>query len=126
MVLLAAVSVVGGCDSEPKKPAAPVTSAPAPDTQIVKVSIGDDMRFDPASISVRPGKVRVILTTGGQVAHTFTAPGLGVNSGNIPGGKSVTLDFNVPKVGEYPFYCAYHRSQGMTGTISAQALASTA
>ncbi|MEV8517185.1 cupredoxin domain-containing protein [Dactylosporangium sp. NPDC051484] len=113
-------SLMGACDGEPPKPA-PATSPPPPDTQIVQLTADGARHFTPSTISVHPGKVRIVLATTGEMKHTFTSPTLGVNSGEIPAGKSVTLDFNVPKTGEYPFYCAYHQGQGMAGTISVKA-----
>ena len=75
------------------------------------------MRFTPASINVKPGRVRLVFTVTGKVPHTFTSPTLHADSGNVPPGQEKSMDMIVPQPGTYPFWCVYHKNEGMTGSI---------
>jgi plastocyanin len=118
-VLLTAALV--GCTSKSSAPRAARSKAPsiAADVQVIRIDTDDALHFQPSSVTVKPGRVRLIFTVAGRMPHTFSSPALNVDSGNVQPGQSKTLDLNVPTPGTYPFACAYHRSQGMTGTIIA-------
>ncbi|WP_432992307.1 cupredoxin domain-containing protein [Dactylosporangium sp. CA-233914] len=118
LAALTLAPLLTACGGDPPRPA---PSAPAPDTQIVRLTADGARAFTPSAITVHPGKVRIVLTTSGGMAHEFVSPTLGVNSGRIAAGESATLDFNAPKPGEYQFYCAYHQTPAMTGTITVKA-----
>ena len=79
----------------------------------------DALRFTPSSVTVKPGRVRLIFTVTGKTPQTFTSRALQVDTGNVPAGHSVTLELMVPHPGKYRFYSTYHKMQGMTGTIVA-------
>jgi plastocyanin len=121
---LLAVVLLGGCtakDAAPKSAPRTSTSASlAPDVQVVHLQADDTLHFSPTSINVKPGRIRVVFTVIGRMPHTFTSPDLRADSGNVPSGHQTNIDLIVPRPGSYSFYCAYHKTQGMTGTIVAQ------
>ena len=126
-IVLSLASVViplSGCTSEGKSSARPTHSEPsaaAPaDVQTVRVEGNDALHFNPQTVAVRPGRVRIIFTVKGGLPQTFTAPKLNTDSGNVKPGASATLDIVIPRSGRYAFYSSYHRRQGMTGTIVAK------
>lgn len=61
----------------------------------------------------------ITITNNGAGAHDFVIDELGVNSGHIQPGESVTITINAP-AGDYIFYCSLpgHRAAGMEGTLS--------
>lgn len=104
----------------PKTTLTTSTTPMVPGAQVVKVQGNDALRFTPSRVAVKPGPVRLVFTVVGKNPQTFTSPALKVDSGNVPAGTSVTLDVIVPRPGKYAFYSAYHKRQGMTGTIVAK------
>jgi plastocyanin len=124
------VGLVSGCTSSPTEPHSAAPSGPnaatsgtvAPSAlpgadQTVRITAGDDLKFSPHSVSVRPGRVRVILTVSGSLPQTFTAPSLNVDTGVVQPGKVATIDVNVARPGKYEFFSAYHKTQGMRGVL---------
>lgn len=70
-------------------------------------------------IKIRKGqKVTITLTNSGGT-HDFVIDELGVDSGKIVTGESVTFDFVANEAGEFEYYCSVgnHRAQGMIGKI---------
>jgi plastocyanin len=123
---LLVVPLVASCSSPAPTPA---SSSAAPATalvsrgdgsteglQVVDVR-GDGLRFAPARLTVAPGRVRVRFTASTRTSQTFTAPSLGVDSGNVPPGHTVVVDLIAARPGDYRFYSAYQRTQGMVGTL---------
>ena len=95
----------------------PAATAAGP--QEIRVQGGDSLRFSPAVVSVKPGKIRITFTAGGRLPQNFTAPGLNIDSGNVPPGQSVAIDAVIPRPGKFAFYSAYHKKAGMIGKIVA-------
>jgi mono/diheme cytochrome c family protein/plastocyanin len=60
----------------------------------------------------------ITITNNGNADHDFVIDELGINSGLIPAGQSVTVTINAP-AGDYTFYCSVpgHRPAGMEGTL---------
>jgi plastocyanin len=122
IALTIAVSVIGcSSDSSGKKP----TSNHADDSaglpaQVVKLQGNDSLRFIPATLVVKPGRVQLVFTVTGKQSQTFSSRALNVDSGNVPPGHTVTLDVMAPGPGKYAFYSAYHKKQGMIGKIIVQ------
>jgi len=77
------------------------------------------LRFSPATIRVRPGLVRLVLTVEGRQPQTFTSSALRVDTGHVGGGETRTVDVVVPRAGTYRFVSTYHQRQGMRGTLVA-------
>lgn len=70
-------------------------------------------------IKIRKGqKVTITLTNSGGT-HDLVIDELGVDSGKIVTGESVTFDFVANEAGEFEYYCSVgnHRAQGMVGKI---------
>lgn len=70
-------------------------------------------------IKIRKGqKVTIILTNSGGT-HDLVIDELGVDSGKIVTGDSVTFDFVANEAGEFEYYCSVgnHRAQGMVGKL---------
>jgi plastocyanin len=53
-------------------------------------------------------------TTGAP--HTFTGPGW--NSGAMSASGEASYTYRFMSTGTFDFYCSYHRSLGMTGTVT--------
>jgi plastocyanin len=92
----------------------------APGVQVIHVQGNDALQFAPSSVAVKPGRVRLVFTVVGKTPQTFTSKALKVDSGNVLAGHSATIELVVPGPGKYAFYSAYHKAQGMTGTIIAK------
>jgi len=162
LALLASVAIVGACGGggEAKKDttaAAPTPSTPAPanpapaagavakvpatgQTVTIKM-IGDDKgyRFDPASVTIKPGDaVKFVMVSGGPHNVAF-------DPATVPADSKAQLDANMDqklselsspnlmnpneeylisfggvKPGKYDFHCTPHLAMGMKGTITVQ------
>lgn len=76
-----------------------------------------DYRFQPQQLAGTTGKaVTVEIVNSGSTAHTFTIDELGVDKTLDPG-QSATVTFTPTKAGAFMFYCRFHRSSGMTGSL---------
>lgn len=126
---LAAVAVVlvGGCERQsprfdnhaPSAPPAAVATVDAKGDQTLTLRMDDLLRFAPAQVQVRSGKLTVTLVNTGKDPHQFEVPSLDVSTGNIPGGTTTTVTLQIPKgAGSYAFDCAYHTSEHMVGTLT--------
>ncbi len=72
--------------------------------------------FNPMNITVSVGTT-ITWRNDDNTAHTSTSDSPGLwDTGNIPAGSSKTTTFNT--AGTFNFHCIYHRSMGMTGTIT--------
>lgn len=102
-----------GTSSAPNTPAGAVTAA----SGSVRVQQVDD-HFQPSSLNGHAASpLTVSLTNAGSVAHTFTIDGLGVDKTLAPG-ESATVTFTPAAAGTLTFYCRFHRSLGVIGTIT--------
>lgn len=120
--------VLTACNnSEPKRAHQPQSSAPpatavaGPDgVQRVTIDVSDALRFVPAEIVMKPGKLVVSVQNKGAVPHTFDVKSLSESSGAIDGHalKSITLTANQP--GRYQIICAFHVAEGMVATLVVQ------
>lgn len=113
-VLIGALSLAacGGNDEE-KNP--PSNDGAQPSAVTLEA---DDFYFKPTSLSVESGQTLTVkVENEGKAEHTFTVDTLGVDV-EIPAGEDKEVDITAPKSGSFDFYCRYHRSRGMTGTIT--------
>jgi uncharacterized cupredoxin-like copper-binding protein len=120
VVMVASVA----CASTTPSEVTPVSVAPD-GTQQVTVSVGDDMKFLPATISVRAGQpLELTLRNAGQSAHDLT-----LNEGGaqpvkltVNGGETTSRTFTFDNPGTYKFECSMpgHALAGMRGTIIVQ------
>lgn len=74
-------------------------------------------RFNPSNVTVAKGTV-VTWINNDYITHTVTSNNGAFDSGDIPAGKSYTYTFTT--TGTFSYYCRYHVSMGMTGTIVSQ------
>jgi plastocyanin len=83
---------------------------PPPNTVVMSNSL-----FSPANLTVTRGTT-VTWMNKDAITHTSTGNTGLWNTGDIAGGTSKTTMFDT--VGTFPYYCVYHRSMGMTGSIT--------
>jgi uncharacterized cupredoxin-like copper-binding protein len=101
------------------------SSAAAPDTQQVTVTVGNAMSFDPSTIAVAAGQpVHLTLRNTGTMPHDFSLSE-GVSQPvkiTASGGQSASGTFTIDAPGTYAFDCSMpgHAEAGMRGTIAAQ------
>jgi plastocyanin len=115
--------VLAGCATQAsinRRPHVGSASASIVDsTQQITVKAGDTYRFDPTTIIVHPGRVRVVLINEGHGApHDWTL--LDRPGGAVPlasAGQTTTSSFIAPAPGNYTFVCTIHRKQGQTGKL---------
>ena len=74
-----------------------------------------DNAFSPETIAVEPGsETTVEVRNEGEAAHNLVIEELGVSSGTIQPGQTVTMTFQAP-VETLTYVCTFHR--GMTGKL---------
>jgi plastocyanin len=121
-------TAVACSDDEPAAPAA--TAAPTtPAVQEITVrgiESGEQYLFDPKTINVRPGTVRVnFVNAGVERPHSFvlkTKAGDAdvVNSDRVELGQSKLIEFTLTEEGTYKLLCTIrgHEDRGMVGTVN--------
>jgi plastocyanin len=81
----------------------------------VQQGAGGQLRFSPATLSVRKGTELTIQNVG-SADHTFTITGTSVDLVNAAGQtQKVAIDL---APGTYTFICRFHQALGMKGTIT--------
>jgi plastocyanin len=117
-LLLAACSSSSSATPPATAPPAPASSA-APATSAgpsVATLTQDNFAFSPTKLTVKSGSTITLTDANAATSHNFTIDGQGVNVTNAPGqSQDVTLNL---QPGTYPFYCSFHVSQGMKGTLT--------
>jgi len=116
---------LGACASSKDTglPAGP-TTAPPGSVCTGTVDMVDTLKFVPESCTIKVGSIVVWKNTASSLPHTVTAEDLkAFDSGDAskaipPGGE---FKFTFTKVGEFPYFCRLHATQGvrsgMIGTI---------
>jgi plastocyanin len=118
-----AAAVLVACTTEPsinRRPQGGTATASVVDgLQVVVVKAGDTYRFNPATIIVHPGRVRIALVNEGKGApHDWTLEGLpGAATSLASSGETKTATFTAPAPGSYTFVCTIHKKQGQTGKL---------
>jgi len=83
--------------------------------------ITTEMKFDPATISARPGEsIKFVIENKGEVRHEFVSDELKFEEVEVDPGEVKSVTVKVPKQpGEYSFYCEQkgHTEAGMTGKV---------
>jgi plastocyanin len=93
------------------------------ESEVIDIS-AQDFAFAPASISAVAGEeVTVTITNTGNAPHTFTIDDLDVDV-QLSAGEEATVSFTPS--GDDTFYCRFHRSAGMEGTLSTDSSSSDA
>ncbi len=87
--------------------------------QEITLTVNEGYRFDPSTITVHQGKVKVTLVhKDGGAPHDFALTDF--PDDNVPlasAGQSMSSTFTTPSPGTYKFVCTIHVAQGMTGTL---------
>ena len=118
------------------------TVAGTAQTPDVKVVATDQLKFEPASLTVRAGQpVRVSLENPGALAHDFTIVGMPVKDiknamddhmghsaeagkimGDLPAKHQAEVAFTPTQAGTYEFYCSVpgHKEAGMKGMLKVE------
>jgi plastocyanin len=125
-VAVATAALVSGCSSGSSggtKDTGAATASTVDGVQQITVSAGDDFRFDPATITVHPGKVKITLVNTGAAGqgapHNLQLPSLPAGDW-VPltsAGQSASVTFETPAPGTYQFVCSIHERQGQVGKL---------
>jgi plastocyanin len=87
----------------------------APPGSLVVETLGDE--FDPADLTLEPGRQQVLIVNRDSYAHTFTVDDLDVDFYVGPRTDRL-ITFDVPeREGEYELYCAVTGHEDMVGTV---------
>ena len=85
----------------------------------------DDDYFDPKTITGDAGEtITLELKNEGSNEHNFTLDAQSVDQ-DVEAGDEAEVTVTLPKSGTLTFYCKYHRSQGMTGTLGSSSTSSS-
>lgn len=119
-VLAGAALVVStaACSSSAGHPGHPAAASGA--VQQVTVHTTDLLRFQPSTITVHTGTVRITLIDDGAYPHDMSLPTQHVTSHTVtgtPGEQRTTVTLHLDHPGTYPFLCTYHASAGMRGEL---------
>jgi plastocyanin len=77
----------------------------------------DDYYFEPKTVQGNAGqKITLELKNEGSTEHNLTLSDQGIDQ-DVEEGESAKVTVTVPQSGSVQFYCKYHRSMGMTGTL---------
>lgn len=87
--------------------------------QQVVITTDSSYRFSPSTITVHPGRVRLILKhTGSGAPHDWQLQGFpGDYVPLVQPGQQHSIEFTAPAPGRYQFVCTIHSAQGQTGTL---------
>lgn len=87
--------------------------------QQVTLTVGPSFRFDPSTITVHPGQVKLTLHhTGTGSPHDWqlsVVPGAYIPE--LGDNETQSVSFTAPAPGKYQFVCTIHLRQGQTGTL---------
>lgn len=84
----------------------------------VKVELGEFF-FEPTVLKGDPGQsLTVELENVGQVVHTFTLSGQGIDE-TVQPGQTATAQVTLPQSGKTAFICQFHEAQNMRGGLDA-------
>ncbi len=119
----AVLALVAGCQSksainrEPQSGS--VTASAVNGVQTVVLQTDARYRFTPDTITVHPGKVKIVLEhTGGGAPHDWQLQGFpGDYVPLTQSGQTRSVEFTAPAPGTYQFICTIHVAQGQTGTL---------
>ena len=119
--LAVALAGCGGSTGSSGGGSSPAASRSAPAAeQRVTISGTSGLRFQPMTVRVHAGAVKVTLRDMGAYPHDIVIPALGVTSATVtgdPGSGSVSFTVRFQRAGRYRFHCQYHASAGMVGVF---------
>ena len=115
--------LLAGCQTQSainREPHAGSTTASATDgVQEVVITTDQSYRFSPSTITVHPGRVRIVLKHIGTGApHDWSLQGFPADYVPlVSAGETGSVEFLAPAPGTYQFVCTIHVKQGQTGTL---------
>lgn len=78
----------------------------------------DDFYFQPTTLTGKPGQTLTLeLKNEGKTEHNFTLSAQHVDQDLQPDANT-TVKVKFPSSGKVTFFCKYHKSQGMTGSLA--------
>lgn len=81
----------------------------------------EDFQYSPDTLEGTAGETLTVdLENTSDSSHTFTGDGV---DETLQAGDTKTVEVDLPDTGDFEFFCRFHRSQGMTGTITTGATA---
>jgi plastocyanin len=104
--------------------ATPVKMTAAPGKKTVAMTAGN-FKFEPSAIEALRGDTLVFeIANTSSTTHNFTIKDPGghiIESVDLPGKKSVSVEIPLPEPGTYEFYCdkPFHPAMGMKGRVHA-------
>jgi plastocyanin len=105
LILLTCTAAAPAPPASRPQPGVPQKDAPANDAnKSVRISI-KGMRFDPSTLTIKPGQT-VTWTNSDDRDHTVNAIDGSFKSGNLAAGASYQYTFK--KKGKFPYACSYH------------------
>jgi plastocyanin len=115
--LLCAAAVLAGCGNTAQGSGEENAGGP-----VVTVNGYDNMRFDPATITVKAGEsITIQFANKGILPHDLITQGADQNANlaNLGAGRQQRGVFKATKPGEYAFVCIQpgHKEAGMVGKI---------
>jgi plastocyanin len=119
----AALLLCAACASQPAVASGPhsgsSTASTVGDIQQVTLTVADNYRFAPSTITVHSGMVKVTLVHKGTGApHDFSLLGFpGDETSLVEPGQTVSTTFMAPAPGTYKFVCTIHIAQGQVGQL---------
>ncbi len=89
------------------------TGSSGADVQVLTVTSLDTLKFDPAELTAKAGRIKFVHENGGGIIHSFVVKGELRIANN--GDDTVTLE-----PGTYEYYCDVpgHQAGGMHGTLT--------
>jgi uncharacterized cupredoxin-like copper-binding protein len=125
VVLATACNGAAAADSAPETGAAAQPAVSVSGAQQVTVTVGNAMKFEPASIAVKAGQpVELTLKSEGSMPHDFSLSDGVSQPVKIETGPGQTArgTFTIDRPGTYTFIYSVpgHEAAGMKGTITAQ------
>ena len=123
LLVVVAAMLLAGCQTEsainrephPGSTTASVTAG----VQDVVITTDQKYRFNPSTITVHPGKVRITLKHVGTGApHDWSLQDFPADFVPlVSAGQAKSVEFTAPAPGTYKFVCTIHVAQGQTGTL---------
>jgi plastocyanin len=125
VVSLAACS--SGSSNNPATTTPPAATSPAGSPSATPSAGGEvtitevDFAFQPDTVNANTSQ-SLVITNKGSALHNFSIEGTGIDVETQPG-ETTRLEPVGPSFapGTYTFFCKYHRTQGMVGTLVASA-----
>jgi plastocyanin len=117
------VLLLAGCQTQSAINREPHTGSTTASTtagvQEVVITTDQSYRFKPSTITVHPGKVRIVLKHVGTGApHDWSLQDFPADYVPlVSAGQTKSVDFIAPGPGTYKFVCTIHVPQGQTGTL---------